>query len=372
MEEPIVQSRLAIVIHSPHSGRSAQLADTLSYLRQTPLEIADVISIADLDGLPPQGPQWRARGITLAIAAGGDGLVGGVIYHIISSDISLGIVPLGTANDTARAIGIPQDVQQAVEILAHGQEREIDVGEAQPAEQTPHNASSSQNTPARSHFNRQQHGFFAHALTVGLNVQFARLATNVAIRQRFGSLTYPVAALEVLRKHQALDLTLTFEGLVSASSNPSQPAPLGESTPPTMRCRALLAAVINAPLFGGQWRISIPGASVSDRLLDIVVIDDIDLESLSTSIISFINHQEQPPTPTTSPWHASHSALHAAELSGLPGIHHLRAREVIITTQDDPQDATLDGEIRGQTPAHVYTSEKRLHVLVPRKDAHAQ
>src|SRR5215470_15448220 len=107
----------AIVIHSPHSGRSTQLSEALTYLQQSGVELARTISIAELDGLPPQGATWREQGITIAIAAGGDGLVGGVITHIATSDLPLGIMPLGTANDIARSLRIPQNLQHAAEVI---------------------------------------------------------------------------------------------------------------------------------------------------------------------------------------------------------------------------------------------------------------
>src|SRR5436190_1154509 len=103
----------AIVIHSPHSGRAAHLEQALSRLRRHNVVIRDVVSIADLDGLPTQGPVWKAQGLDVVIAAGGDGLVGGVITHIAASGLPLGIIPLGTANDIAHALRIPQDIERA-------------------------------------------------------------------------------------------------------------------------------------------------------------------------------------------------------------------------------------------------------------------
>ena len=46
----------------------------------------------------------------MAISGGGDGLVGGVITHIAESGLPLGILPLGTSNDIARSLHIPQDL----------------------------------------------------------------------------------------------------------------------------------------------------------------------------------------------------------------------------------------------------------------------
>src|SRR5690242_9859009 len=102
----LASTQKAIVIHSPFSGRSAQFKEALSYLQQADLALVDVIPIAALDGLPPQGPIWREQSIDIVVAAGGDGLLGGVITHMAESDLVLGILPLGTANDIALSIKI--------------------------------------------------------------------------------------------------------------------------------------------------------------------------------------------------------------------------------------------------------------------------
>ena len=289
--------RNIVVIHSPHAGRSSQLAQSLSLLEQAGIHIAQVIPIAELDALPAQGADWQAQGVDLAVAAGGDGLVGGVIAHIVQSGLPLGILPLGTANDIARSLHIPMELSQAIDMIAHGAVQEIDIGTAQPAEQAPHVTTSTKEGPVISHVPRQKHGFFAHVLTVGLNVQFARLATNVAIRQRFGRMTYPLSALEVLRSHEALDVELHFTGLVQPKPHSFLQRPSLTETANTtdinelspLRCRALQVTVINAPLFGGAWQLTVPEASIDDGLLDIVVIEDVALGQLSAKIAQFFN-----------------------------------------------------------------------------------
>lgn len=337
------------------------------------MHIAQVLPISELDTLPPQGTQWQEQGIDIAIAAGGDGLIGGVITHIAESTLPLGILPLGTSNDIARTLHIPQTLQDAIRVMSSGREREVDIGVAQPAEQAIHAASKKQSGPVLDHISPHRHGYFAHALTVGLNVEFARLATNVATRQRFGRLTYPIAALEVLKNHDPLDVELHFEGLAIPAMRSWQHRHLSqtdiEHTP--LYCRALQVAVINAPIFGGQWQLSLPQASIDDRLLDIVVLYDFDLSNLSVSLSHLFNlsasHNEQT-THDTSFLQKEREAPfvhHPAELAGIPGIHHLQAQGVTITTHADPRDVTLDGEVRGQTPAHVRIAGQRLRVLVP-------
>jgi diacylglycerol kinase (ATP) len=356
----------ALIIHSPHAGKSAQLEQAITYLRENHVEVVDVISIATLDGLTDQGPRWKEQGIDIVVAAGGDGLVGGVITHIAECGLPLGILPLGTSNDVARSLGIPQELHAAAKVIASGQLAQVDIGVAKPAQQAPHRASAQHGKPVAEQVGKQRHGFFAHALTVGLNVEFARLATNVATRQRYGRMTYPFAALEVLRNHEALEMELNFLGLsiLPKVGTEHQSIPTLLTEPVTLKCRALQATVINAPIFGGMWQLAVPKATLNDGLLDIIVIEDIDLESLNTIVTRFFSRAEHRPE-ASQEWHAQYPDLHPAELTGIPGIHHVQAREVTISTHIDPQDVTLDGEVRGQTPVYAQMADEKLLVAAP-------
>jgi diacylglycerol kinase (ATP) len=350
--------RKAIVIHSPHSGRSSRLVEALELLHAAHIDVVEELPISELDGQPPQGSQWQKSGIELAIAAGGDGLIGGVISHIAPCGMPLGILPLGTANDIARSLRIPLNLENAVQIIGSDHMQEVDVGVAKPSQQAPHPASEGALSPVLSHVATSQHSYFAHALTIGLNVQFARIATNVATRNRYGRLTYPIAALEALRYYDALDVSLHVEGMAFPSGNDIH----ASSQALSLTYKALQITIINAPIFGGQWKLSVPSASINDRLLDIVVIEEIELSKLNAALSRFfsshsLRHTAQDVASGTKP--------HPAELSGIPGIHHFQARGVLISTGGDPRDATLDGEVRGQSPVYVHMADERLRVLVP-------
>jgi diacylglycerol kinase (ATP) len=365
MRIPVPAQRKAIVIYSPHSGRSMQREEALAYLQQAGVEIQRVISIADMDHLPPQGEIWKQQGVDIAVAAGGDGLIGGVIAHSVESGLPLGIMPLGTSNDTARSLHIPEHLQQAAEVIAQGHVHEVDVGMAQPAEQAPLPLSTAREAPAPALISPRQHSYFAHVLTVGVNVAFARVATNVATRQRFGKLTYPFAALEVLKNYQPMDVTLHFEGLKLIAKPDTTLSTEEIAALSTLQCRVLQVTVVNAPIFGGSWQLAVPDASLEDRLLDIVVFEDIDLGKLNNAIARFFNRRENGSEQPESLWHERHPSLNPAELTGIPGIHHVQAHAVEITTTLDPRDATLDGEVRGQTPLYTSIARQRLKVLAP-------
>lgn len=70
------------------------------------------------------------RRFDLVIAAGGDGTVYEVVNGIAEQKYrpALGIIPAGTTNDFARALGLPRSIPKAVEVIANGTPIPIDVG----------------------------------------------------------------------------------------------------------------------------------------------------------------------------------------------------------------------------------------------------
>ena len=66
----------------------------------------------------------------MVIAGGGDGTVGATAKALVGTDCPLGILPMGTYNNFARALGLPLDLESACRVLARGQVRRVDVGVA--------------------------------------------------------------------------------------------------------------------------------------------------------------------------------------------------------------------------------------------------
>ena len=71
--------------------------------------------------------QAKEAGYQRVIVCGGDGTVSEVINAITKTSLTLGIIPLGIANDLARNLGIKEEVGFACHILKHGKIKEIDV-----------------------------------------------------------------------------------------------------------------------------------------------------------------------------------------------------------------------------------------------------
>ena len=118
----------------------------------------------------------------LIVAAGGDGTVGAVANFLAYTGAIMGIIPLGTSNDVARSLRLPIRVEDAVHALATGKVATVDLG-----------TFFAENEPPR---------YFAHAAAMGIDVKFAKLATQVTLRRRLGRFTYAVAAVLALRDRE--------------------------------------------------------------------------------------------------------------------------------------------------------------------------
>jgi len=64
----------------------------------------------------------------MVIVGGGDGTLSTTIDYFKDHETVFGLLPLGTANSFARALGIPLDLPGAVDVIAKGVPRRIDLG----------------------------------------------------------------------------------------------------------------------------------------------------------------------------------------------------------------------------------------------------
>ena len=79
--------------------------------------------------VPKQVKRALGEGCDLIFAWGGDGTVQRCVDKLAGTETPLAILPAGTANLLATNLGIPQDIEHAVEIGLHGERRKLDVGQ---------------------------------------------------------------------------------------------------------------------------------------------------------------------------------------------------------------------------------------------------
>lgn len=72
--------------------------------------------------------QAVAQEVSILAVCGGDGTIAEALPALVGQTTALGLLPFGTANDLARALGIPRHLSRAVGCLLTGRAAAIDLG----------------------------------------------------------------------------------------------------------------------------------------------------------------------------------------------------------------------------------------------------
>jgi len=167
-----------------------------------------------------------AAGASLIFAVGGDGTVRACAQALAGTPVPLAIVPRGTANLTARALGVPAGLEDALGVGFGNHERRIDLAAADG---------------------------ITYAAMAGIGVDAAVVgATPGGLKARAGWLAYAAAGTR-----HALGQRTAFELRLDAA------APL------TRRARSVVVG--NAGLLPGGFAL-LPGARLDDGLLDVGIL----------------------------------------------------------------------------------------------------
>ena len=167
-------------------------------------------------------------GADTVVVVGGDGALHDVLPVVVGRDVTVGLLPAGTGNDTARSLGLPvKDPRAATQVLLGGHTRDIDLA---------------------------QTGRDEYVVTVvasGFDSKVNERAN--AMTWPRGNMRYNISIVAELREFQPLRFDITLDGKA-------------------IQREAMLVAVGNGPSFGGGLRLC-EGASMDDGLLDVVVIN---------------------------------------------------------------------------------------------------
>ena len=129
----MMNMKRARIIYNPTSGREIfkkNLAQVLQKFEQAGFETSCHATTGEGDAV--QAARSAAeREFDLIVAAGGDGTLNEVVNGLAPLEVrpNLGVIPVGTTNDFARALGIPrEDILKAVDTILEGEPRPIDIG----------------------------------------------------------------------------------------------------------------------------------------------------------------------------------------------------------------------------------------------------
>ncbi len=115
---------IALIIHGARAGRP-DVRHLVSWVRDKGHLVEPMVTFeaGEAAALATAAAQ---RGVDVVAAAGGDGTLNEVVNGLDGFDVPLGIIPLGTANDFARQVGIPADADHAMDVILQRKPRRVD------------------------------------------------------------------------------------------------------------------------------------------------------------------------------------------------------------------------------------------------------
>jgi diacylglycerol kinase (ATP) len=224
-EEP----RAALVVNTRSRSGERAFEHARDRLRGLGVRVEAEYDLHDPARLP-ETVREAADEYEMVILGGGDGTVSSSVDFLAGRETVLGLLPLGTANDFARTLGVPTDLDRACETIASGKLVDIDLGLA-------------------------GDNYYVNLASVGLSAGVTRALTS-RLKRVAGSAAYPLAAIKAFLKHEPFRARLTF--------------PDGDHEPIEHE-RLLQVAVGNGRFYGGGMVVS-PSSGIDDSTLDVYAI----------------------------------------------------------------------------------------------------
>lgn len=215
-------NRRALFLVNHHARRGQQgLPQATNQLQQLGFELLEE-SIEDSRYLPEIIRQYRDK-VDLVIVGGGDGTLNAAVEGLVETQLPLGILPLGTANDLARTLGIPVSIPKACSIIAAGQSQQIDLGWVNGK-------------------------YFFNVASLGVSTRITQRLTQRA-KRRWGILAYAATALQVIWQTRPFHAEIRCNGQ-------------------SVRVKTVQISIGNGRFYGGGMAIA-HDAAINDQRLDL-------------------------------------------------------------------------------------------------------
>ncbi|OAB47400.1 diacylglycerol/lipid kinase family protein [Paenibacillus antarcticus] len=189
----------------------------------------------------------------LVVSIGGDGTLHETINGLLDQDHRprLGVVPLGTVNDFARALQIPLNPKEAIRTLTSSRLRTVDIG-------------------------RLNNQLFANVVAAG-SIAEALSCVSSKDKTQFGAFAYLKEGIKEIANQSAHPMVIRYDGLTWEGDSP-----------------LFLAALTNSV---GGFETLVPDASVDDGLLHCFIIKDLNIFKTITVSMSLLwgnlkNHKD--------------------------------------------------------------------------------
>lgn len=252
----------------------------------------------------------------IVIACGGDGTVGEVATALVGRKITLGILPLGSANNVARMMHVPFDLEEAARVLRLGEIKKVDVG-------------------------RCNGTYFLETAGVGLDAAIFPILNKVDK----GEFVRLFDAFQAFFTFRPRSITVVLDGRA-------------------IRLKALVVLVANGPYWGYSVPLA-PEAKVDDRRFDVVIFRNFSKWSFVRHVLRALLHRADPRRLVGHGRHMHNGKqLTLRNTAGHPDVRDYRAKKVqVLTSRRHPWPVHADALPRGFTPATIELVPSALRVI---------
>lgn len=273
------------------SGRKIMLASHFLRSRGYKVEVFSTTHRGHAESIAREAV---GKSTSLIIAAGGDGTFNEVINGIAGSEVPMAILPLGTTNVLAKELGVPENVEGAMEIAVGNTPQTVSLGRIILS-------SISTGNLSRQEFAR----YFCLMAGIGFDGE-AVFGISDTIKKFSGKGAYIYNGIKTLYKFDPVELTFNIDG---------------------KSCSGFSAIIGKAAKYGGNFRVT-PDARLTDPALYICIFKGKKRLDIFRYVVGIVT--------------GSHL--------GFKDVEYLKAEKIQI---DGNAHIQIDGDYFGKTPAKI-------------------
>jgi YegS/Rv2252/BmrU family lipid kinase len=176
--------RATLVVNAMSRHGAAAFDEARDRLAAAGVKLIDAHAVKNPEIMEPVVRAAIAKS-PMVIIGGGDGTLSSTVDHFMGSNTVFAVLPLGTANSFARTLGLPLDLEGAIDVIASGRRKRIDLGII-------------------------DGDYFANAAALGLSPMIADTVPHV-LKKYLGMLGYLIWAVRVAFKFRPFRLRVTLD-----------------------------------------------------------------------------------------------------------------------------------------------------------------
>lgn len=239
------------------------------------------------------------------VAIGGDGTLNEVVNGVAlgENETPIAVISAGTVNDFANYLSLPQGIDEFCDLIRDFNIKEVDLG-------------------------RIDGTYFMNVLAGGL-LSDVGYKVPKELKAIFGKMAYYVECAKDIPKNlfHSIPISVKTEEL-------------------SEECECLLFIVANSQSVGG-FRNAAPLASVSDGLLDVLILKKVEVTQLSNLLLKIVQGD-----------HINH-----------PNVEYFQTKKIHIDILDDSKVVVdYDGECFGELPVTIEVVPKAVKIIVPKSE----